>query len=128
MKLNLDRLRNLADILDVADAKHRQNGEPTYKQSTIVHPCGTPACAIGHYAAATPDRWNISNGIVYHTTYGAGLFAGARAEFGISSDDWDELFEFNGCGRAKTSKQAASYIRDFIARKEAEFSASGDLK
>jgi hypothetical protein len=117
-KLGARRLLKLATILDTADALHRKRGEPTYNQEDYAHSCGSPACALGHYAANTRgfklDRqW-------YEYFREDKLFTwdcGADEEFGLSYSEAMELFYYNGCGEAKTAKQAAKYIRSFVKRK-----------
>jgi hypothetical protein len=106
VKPRLDRLERLARILDTADAEHRAKGEPTYCQEQLRHPCGTPACAAAHYAKHTRRVMSV-------------LFKW-ESEFQISPDEAVQLFASDGCGRAKTAKQAAKYIRKFIARKRKE--------
>ena len=43
----------------------------------------------------------------------------AMREFDITYDQYAKLFDGDGCGRAKTAKQAARYIRAFIKRHRA---------
>jgi hypothetical protein len=118
------RLLKLAAILDAADKRHRERQEPTYNQAAFVHPCGTPACAIGHWAAANPRRWRISSigpiGLVEpRNSRPLGVFQEAVKEFALDAHDygWDELFSKDGCGSAKNGKQAAKYIRQYVARR-----------
>lgn len=122
MKLGWKRLLKLADILDVADAEHRAKGEPTYFQAPVVHPCGAPACAIGHYAAAAASKqrgWGLSQFGVLRYGEPIGIFGSeVRAEFDINLTDALNLFDANGCGGARTAKQAAKYIRKLVKSKE----------
>lgn len=114
-------LEELAVILDTADDVHREHHEPTYDQAQIVHKCGTPACALGHWAVAHPERWLVNS-------HGAGGWArligekaspiySARKEFSLAVDEYWELFSGTGCSRARTSIEAAAYIRQFVARR-----------
>lgn len=127
LTLGLRRLLKLADILDTADAEHRKRGEPTYDQGVFASSCGTPACALGHWAAAHrrrwyfEDRWGISALIrpVLIRTEETGI-AAAESEFQVSVREVLELFDTDGCGNARTAKQAARYIRRFVARKQKE--------
>lgn len=89
--------------------------------------CGTPACALGHYAARTDLQrlMRILNGeAVYRESInGYGIcYADACVvkHFGIYWSEADRLFGPEGCGNAKTTKQAARYIERFVARKEKE--------
>lgn len=116
--LGNERLLKLADILDVADAEHRKAKEPTYSQRRIVHDCGTPACAAGHWAYANKDRWEIRN---YCTYLRASPLLGPNValgvEFSLDRAEVHELFGSCGCGDAETAQQAARYIRAFVARR-----------
>lgn len=124
MKIGLKRLLKLADILDVADAEHRKRGEPAYAQAIVTHACGSPACAIGHWAASNKRRWGVS---LFGTSvkllkgpYAHDMFSSIEHEFDLSELEAEEIFESYGCGGAKTAKQAAKYIRKFVARKQKE--------
>jgi len=84
---------------------------------TIAHPCGTPACALGHYAARgdLQDAFRLDNrGFLVHlgdeTPYEMEL-----RHFAIDGDQEDELFSAMGCGDAKTTIEAAEYIERFVA-------------
>lgn len=115
------RLLKLANILDTADAAHRKRKEPTYSQYEFTHDCGTPACALGHWAAANPRRWYFE-GSLYPQLRNAGSpytspLDDACDEFSIDSDETQELFDVGGCGNARTAKQAAKYIRAFVKRR-----------
>ncbi len=113
-----NRLLKLALILDTADALHKKKGESTYDQGIYRHPCGTPACALGHWAAANPKRWRFDNyGLPFVARdFESGTYS-AVDEFGISYDEADDLFGYAGCGEAQTAKEAARYIRTFVKRK-----------
>lgn len=126
IKLGLRRLERLAKILDMADALHKTRKEPTYNQRATVHGCGTPACAIGHYAAHTPRRWVFDRDerqVRWRETDSDDFLEAAVLEFGISFGDAVELFGCAGCGDAQTAKQAARYIRSFIARTRKDIEA-----
>ncbi len=111
-----NRLLKLALILDTADALHAKKGEPGYNQGAYVHPCKTPACALGHWAAAHPKRWGFDlSGIPYVDDVQS--LDAASDEFGIDENESVELFCFAGCGNAKTAKAAAKYIRTFVKKK-----------
>lgn len=123
--LGARRLLRLAKILDTADALHKKRGERPYYQGAIIHPCGTPACAIGHYAAHTPSRFRVNKrdeSVSYlpSTILDDHEARIAQAEFGISFDEGIEVFGWSGCGKARTAKQAAKYIRSFVRRKGVE--------
>jgi hypothetical protein len=105
------RLLKLADILDVADALHRKRGEPGYDQERYTHPCGSPACALGHaYTDAAFRRAGMRD--PRRTT------PETDAEFfRVNVIDNFLLFGDDGCNNARTAKQAARYIRAFVERR-----------
>lgn len=112
------RLLKLAAILDKADAEHRKKGEPTYDQTNIRHTCGTPACALGHWAAATPTRFWLKPLLKYRPApHLYGEWEIGEAEFGITQQEADIIFGPDGCNYATTAKQAARFIRKFVAKK-----------
>ncbi len=124
-------LLRLADILDAADAGHRARGEPAYRQSAYRHACGTPACAIGHWVAAHPERWTYTHSrphegwpLLSRLPIPRNPYLDTDAyrlsmeeEFCIHADEASELFGGFGCGGAKTGAEAATYIRKFVFRK-----------
>lgn len=114
------RLLKLASALDVADEIHRARKEPTYDQKQIKHDCGTPACAIGHWIRHTRGRIYLTDGgELFHKEsecFISGVQHTGSIEFRITYSQADELFGIDGCGEAKTAKQAARYIRKFVNR------------
>jgi hypothetical protein len=108
IKIGNRRLLKLASILDTADAEHRKRGEPTYEQGCFRHECGTPACALGHWIAHD-DGW-LDQG-------SSADFLKAKDVFVLGAGDSQVLFGTDGCGGARTAKQAAKYIRAFVARR-----------
>lgn len=107
------RLLKLAGILDTARR---------YNQSLFAYSCGTPACALGHWAAANPRRWRLGfpeppglrSVLLRHP------FRAARVEFAMSDRDVTLMFGTGGCGCAKTGKQASRYIRRFVQSRSAK--------
>ncbi len=119
-RIGMNRLSRLADILDVADKEHRAKGERKYLQSQFFHPCGTPACALGHWAANSTSRWKrrgSSGWPIYRSNTGLHPSKGAVLEFGITDSEAYHLFSSDGCDGARTGKQAAKYIRAFVKMK-----------
>lgn len=115
-KLGNRRLLKLAAVLFVADAIHRANKQPTYNQGVLTHDCGTPACAWGHYGfipSVQKRGINIMN-------ISCSLCETAAAEFGITISQAHELFGIFGCNHARTAKQAARYITNFVKRRQSE--------
>lgn len=115
-------------LLEAADLV--ENSE-TYCQNAWFNECGTPACALGHYSAAHPEYRYIA----YHTGNPAyvrdirvnGLptfltldfvpngFLNLLNHFNISYDEFICIFGCSGCNNAQTGKEAAEFIRNFIA-------------
>lgn len=122
--MNEERLNELADLLDTVDEIHILRGEPTYDHSSYRHPCGTPACALGHWAAAHPERWTFDDRIPLlweeFREDDSGVYDDESIEFGISDKQSLELFGSFGCGNAQNGKEAAAYIREFIKRNRKE--------
>ncbi len=114
---------------------------PNPKEFTMDHygnGCGTPACALGHYANRTDlqktfrlrldkdfiDKhasqleYSMATDVVNKTgkrQHYAGLEI--LKHFGIDWGEAEEIFGGNGCGEAKTPSQAARYIEKFVVRK-----------
>lgn len=141
-RIGQNRLLKLADILDEAQKKYDRlkaskkfkKGEMGYDQKRFVHECGTPACALGHWAVHNPRRWRVKDGIPAFRgvmdplsascyQYGArrveanGVTA-ATKDFGINLMESVKLFDGDGCGNARKASTAAKYIRRFVARRQ----------
>lgn len=118
------RLLHMADALDAAQA--RQDSLPPNKRFTMatwgheaigMNECGTPACALGHYAVtkeAQSRGWNLSIYGHLETPDRNDVMKSARKEFGINDREIVRLFSGNGCGGAQTPREAANYIREFV--------------
>jgi hypothetical protein len=122
------RLLKLADILS-AIPKNATNkrGEPAYTQDTWTHPCGSPACALGWWAAANPRRWEPAtphSAPILKATGESGVRAG-ETEFALTEDEALDFFAWYGMGHGVnddpgnvvTGKKAAAYIRRFVAKR-----------
>lgn len=135
-------------LLNVAKALRESKNPKMFKMSQFVHGdnaelmshtadkniCGTPACALGHYAARRDLQKLLTIEKEEKTSY-FGKYPYARVvftdgqqanllhddrtsdHFGIGLDEMEELFSGAGCGNAETPKQAARYIEKFVARK-----------
>lgn len=122
---NIKRLTTLAKVLEKPLLKKLRKSGRRYSQGAFSHPCGTPACALGNYAHKSEGRFFFEErdrSFMHFNGTGptTSVFSGAQKEFDITPDEVEELFGGLGCGWARTRKQAAAYVRDFIARKEAE--------
>lgn len=126
-KIHLKRLRNLVRVLREAHENEKLRRDFTMERFGFYNPhgkCGTPACAFGHYAVRRDVQRTFKmdwRGIVF----AAGRLAipepadfaqDIAPHFGISSEECNELFENDGCGKAQTPAQAANYIEQFIER------------
>jgi hypothetical protein len=127
--MNAERLLNVARALREAP----DNGNFTmefYCWSGKEFDCGTPACAIGHYAARQDLQklFFIANGqmMVHYPNGDWPIMVDSDKSivplqhFGITYEEWDELFDVDGCGNAATAIEAAEYIEQFVAKKFGE--------
>jgi hypothetical protein len=93
-----------------ADAKRNK-----FDQSKFKHSCGTPSCSLGNWAARNRDRWEWYG----HLPVLKGFFdswESAAEDFEINYIHVKNLFAMNGCGNAKTARQASIYIKEFVRR------------
>ncbi|MDJ0764826.1 MAG: hypothetical protein QNJ97_17730 [Myxococcota bacterium] len=121
----LKRMRNLVRCLREAPEPRAfdmgQFGWDKYDEEVDpLHKCGTPACALGHYAARRDLQRSFvlrKNGLV-RATSGEGPLGEAAQHFGLSSEEVYHLFEYDGCGGAGTDiSKAIDYIESFINRR-----------
>lgn len=152
------RLLNVARSLrESADPKNFDMG--LFVRSRVIGKdengfCGTPACALGHYAARRDLQKLLKIKVTYDpigiyregVTTARVMYLGGRKNhmgsgncmvidepiqehFGIDDAENKELFDSTGCGNAKTPKAAARYIERFVARKlKAQAQAKSDGK
>lgn len=103
--------------------KSQQFAEGSLAEYVTEQNCGTPACALGHYAV----RRDLQK-ILHLDRDGAFVFAGLdvcasytnrqlQEYFQLNEDESEELFSSWGCNRAQTALQAAKYIEAFVERK-----------
>jgi len=116
MSIYRDRLFNVARALREAPRPDRFNME------SFGGFCGTPHCAIGHYAARQDLQKTFRLGLLTgdlktHTGFTSYSGSAICAHFQISKQEAAELFGPHGCGAAETPEQAATYIETFVARK-----------
>lgn len=81
--------------------------------------CGTPACAIGHFAVRTDlqKSFELRGDTLFYKGRDVGTPAEFRRYFGLSYGEAKLLFSVSGCDKAQTPRQAAKFIRKFIAKK-----------
>lgn len=121
-------------LLDVVKALREASGDTHLKadftMKRFINPCGTPGCALGHYAfredlqSEFMLRADITciGAVLYKDVAGPHrlYFSDRRFKqyFGLwNIEEADELFRDDGCGNAKTPLEAADYIESFVARK-----------
>jgi hypothetical protein len=117
--MNKERLLNVAKAL-------RESPEPKAFTMVRVHTCGTPACALGHYAARrdlqqvfqlspTAEFGELTIGVWGATRSTNAWLDFVAHHFGITKDQAYRLFGGFGCDNAQTPIRAASYIERFVA-------------
>lgn len=125
-KVGNQRLLQLASMLEaVEQVKRLDNGNlQGYDQAEILHPCGSPACAWGHWYVANRERINQEAlGVVATTKLKDGsevTWVGieqAEREFSMDAYSRHAMFGANGCHRAVTGADAAKYIRSFVVER-----------
>ncbi len=114
-------------LLNVAKALRESKRPEEFTMGQFVRECGSPACALGHYA----ERTDLQSAFVLkldpmwgwdvYTSPGSELsFRHIMPHFDISEAETEELFGIHGCDDAQSPNAAARYIEAFVARKEAE--------
>jgi hypothetical protein len=117
--MNKERLLNVAKALR-GSKNPRAFTMKTYVWGGIGHPCGTPACALGHYASRRDLQDFIEIGgqkRLISLKNGQTVFyddAAVLDHFDIGWEEANELFGHSGCGGAETVEEAAAYIERFV--------------
>ena len=118
----MNKTRLLAAARAVLDADPE-----LFTMAREVNACGTPACVFGHYAARVDlqDKFVLHERNDEHYAYISerahpedeiGAYAeSVREHFGLTREQQMELFDIDGCGNAKTPREAADYIEAFVA-------------
>lgn len=132
-------------LLNVALALRNSPEPEDFTMNLFVRECGTPGCALGHYAARRDlqrafklvsyigEHWNFAAGS-YQPTIKYDIARATDAHnrqsslghdsaevlehFGITGHEAEELFGPFGCGDARAAKRAAGYIERFVARRQ----------
>lgn len=92
--------------------------------------CGTPGCALGHYAARRDLQRTFTlqtEGEMVDVCTANGEWVAFPLEdsvlevfeehFDLSASEVERLFGPDGCGRAKTPNKAADYIERFVKQR-----------
>jgi hypothetical protein len=116
--MNKERLLNVAKAL-------RESPKPKAFTMVKIHTCGTPACALGHYAARRDlqQMFQLSpDGTVSEMKIG--VWGATRStqcwlrfvahHFDVTSREAYHLFGGFGCNNAQTPNEAAEYIERFV--------------
>lgn len=118
---------NAQRLLNVARALRESPNPEMFTMCEYGRSCGTPACALGHYAA----RQDLQNHLALvkkdKETFPVSYLSLAKKNYPISYhdrsvldhfgiDQWQatKLFGSCGCGGAKTAEAAAEYIERFV--------------
>ena len=118
-------------LLKVAQALRESPSPERFTMDFHIHAtCGTPACALGHYAARADLQrvFKIKTYISargrqwFHVAGPDGFCAGISDDyildhFGIGVGEAIRLFDSGGCGNAQTPIAAARYIERFVESK-----------
>lgn len=106
-------------LLNVAKALRESPNPQKFDMGKWGHFCGTPACALGHYAAREDLQSDFSLSFWQGNLEFPGNDHNAAIceHFGINANEGMELFSFWGCGDAATTLGAALYIEAFAERK-----------
>ena len=120
--MNEERLRNVIKAL-------RESPSPRdFTMSCWGKDCGTPMCAIGHYAFRKDlqDTYVLRVGEIYKIvetykeyviSHHMDIFMELAKHFDLNQQESMALFGSNGCNEAKTIEEAIAYIEGFITEK-----------
>ena len=115
---------NKKRLLNVAKALRESKAPDDFRMEVYSNYCGTPACALGHYAS----RRDLQTAFTFESKYGG--YGRLYDDHGFSVDFIDEdigqhfdidyrsceeLFSASGCSNAKTTTDAATYIETWVA-------------
>ena len=91
------------------------------KDKEVIARCGSPACALGHYASRDDLQSTFylgynTDGVISASSDRSVQLNGTivRKEFGVSMMEAERLFGSRGCGEAETALEAAEYIENFL--------------
>jgi len=129
--MNSERLQLVARAVAEGDG-------PEINMNVFFNDCGTPGCAIGHYAARkdlqseyeSADTFvQRTDGVAFPAKYlsviedgfifmYAGIFQDFAKHFDVTHAEATGLFGSSGCNKAKTKEEVVDYIENFIAEHE----------
>lgn len=117
---------NRERLLNVAKALRESAAPECFGMGSYATACGTPACALGHYASR-PDLQRAlgltairgeegflcMRGTTLQVSYDGNT---VTSHFDIDEDTAELLFGPDGCAGAATAREAAQYIEVYAAR------------
>jgi hypothetical protein len=112
---------NKEALLNVARACRESKHPEKFTMEYYAHSCGTPACALGHYAARQDlqsDFYLDEEGVFRTSMKGLESYATLTAflrHFALTVQQEEQLFGMWGCNKARTPVEAAEYIERFVA-------------
>lgn len=116
-------------LLNVVKALRESRRPDQFTMESFGGLCGTPYCALGHYAARADLQRSFKLSLLgnLRSRLGQRLVPDSelvRGHFGVLGYESIELFGQQGCGSAETVEQAIDYIEKFAARKWPESPAA----
>lgn len=119
---------NKERLLNVAKALRESPAPDDFDMGSYANGCGTPGCALGHYAARTDLQaaFRLAQGLTQACptlqtvsgSYAAWDSKAVLEHFGIDEAQAIELFDVVGCNAARTAVEAAEFIERFVARED----------
>lgn len=111
--MNKERLLNVVKALRESPVPEKFTMH-RFVYMTTANECGSPACALGHYAF----RQDLQSAFT-RDTFGPQSGVGCASEcvlehFHITEQQACQLFDSCGCDSAKTPNEAADYIEKFV--------------
>lgn len=121
MNIYRERMQNVVRAL-------RESPDPSkFTMRVTFNDCGTPACALGHYAnrvdlqSVYTKKYGIvlrlNQGLVESCMIHANENISVEDHFGVTVEETFELFGTRGCNNAQTPEEAIAYLEAFIERK-----------
>lgn len=115
---------NKKRLLNVAKALRESKNPDMFTMRRFSHPCGTPACALGHYAARgdlQEDFLFDQHSVLVRSDTGDTVWLDEEEgfvmnHFDITEDEVEWLFGEEGCNSAATANEAAEFIEKFVVR------------
>lgn len=111
---------NKERLLNVSRALRESKNPELFTMARYGHGCGTPGCALGHYAARRDMQSDFiltNRGDLEASVEGLNEYqtvTAALRHFDIDREQEEKLFGSNGCGNAKTPNEAAGFIEQFV--------------